>query len=41
MRPYVSVEANFGNNPATPFIYDIDECPGLVYKRMQFGGEYH
>jgi hypothetical protein len=23
------VEANFGNNPAVPFRYDIDNCPGL------------
>jgi hypothetical protein len=28
-----SVEANFGDNLATkPFKYDIEQCPGLVFK---------
>jgi pyruvate/2-oxoglutarate dehydrogenase complex dihydrolipoamide acyltransferase (E2) component len=25
------LEANFGNNPANPFKYDIQTCPGLVF----------
>jgi hypothetical protein len=25
----VSVEANFGNDLAKPFKYDIEKCPGL------------
>jgi hypothetical protein len=24
-----SVDANFGDNSAKPFKYDIDKCPGL------------
>jgi hypothetical protein len=24
-----SIEANFGDNPANPFKYDLDKCPGL------------
>jgi hypothetical protein len=24
------LEANFGDNPAKPFKFDIDKCPGLV-----------
>jgi hypothetical protein len=23
-------EATFGNDPAKPFKYDINECPGLI-----------
>jgi hypothetical protein len=26
-----SLEANFGNDPAKPFEYDIETCPGLGY----------
>jgi hypothetical protein len=26
---YVPLEANFGDDPAKPFKYDIDKCPGL------------
>jgi hypothetical protein len=30
MMPYVSsIEANFGDDPAKPFEYDIQNCPGL------------
>jgi hypothetical protein len=29
MTPGVSIEANFGDNPAKPFEYDIKNCPGL------------
>jgi hypothetical protein len=25
------VEANFGDNPAKPFEYDIGACPGIVF----------
>jgi hypothetical protein len=25
----MSLEANFGNNPAKPFEYDIKKCPGM------------
>jgi hypothetical protein len=25
----MSVEANFGDNPAKPFEYDIKKCPGM------------
>jgi hypothetical protein len=25
----VSIEANFGDDPAKPFEYDIQNCPGL------------
>jgi hypothetical protein len=24
-----SIEANFGDNPAKPFAYDIQKCPGM------------
>jgi hypothetical protein len=27
----VSVEANFGNDSAKPFAYNIGECPGMNY----------
>jgi hypothetical protein len=27
----VSVEANFGNDPAKPFAYNIEKCPGMGY----------
>jgi hypothetical protein len=27
----VSVEANFGNDPAKPFAYNIEECPGMGF----------
>jgi hypothetical protein len=26
------VQANFGENPAKPFKYDIKECPEMVFK---------
>jgi hypothetical protein len=26
---HVSIEANFGDDPAKPFEYDIHTCPGL------------
>jgi hypothetical protein len=29
LRDGVSVEANFGENPAKPFEYDIEKCPGM------------
>jgi hypothetical protein len=29
---YGSVEANFGDNPAKPFKYDIKKCSGLVFE---------
>jgi hypothetical protein len=28
---HVSVEANFGNDPAKPFAYSIEKCPGMGY----------
>jgi hypothetical protein len=28
---HVSVEANFGDDSAKPFKYDIKKCPGLVF----------
>jgi hypothetical protein len=27
----VSLEVNFGNDPAKPFAYNIEECPGMGY----------
>jgi hypothetical protein len=27
---YMSLEANFGDNPAKPFEYDIKKCPGMA-----------
>jgi hypothetical protein len=27
-----SVEANFGDESAKPFKYDIKKCPGMVFK---------
>jgi hypothetical protein len=27
-----SVEANFGEDSAKPFRYDIKKCPGIVFK---------
>jgi hypothetical protein len=27
----VSLEANFGNDPAKPFAYNIEKCPGMGY----------
>jgi hypothetical protein len=27
-----SVEANFGDDLAKPFCYDIQECPGIFFK---------
>jgi hypothetical protein len=27
----ISVEANFGTDPAKPFEYDIEKCPGMGY----------
>jgi hypothetical protein len=29
---YGSVVANFGDNPAKPFSYDIKKCPGIVFE---------
>jgi hypothetical protein len=29
MMPVKSLEANFGDDPAKPFEYDIHTCPGL------------
>jgi hypothetical protein len=32
----VSLEANFGDDPARPFIFDIEgTCPGLVVENIQ------
>jgi hypothetical protein len=31
MPGMASVEANFGDNPAKPFCYAIEKCPGLVF----------
>jgi hypothetical protein len=28
----MSVEANFGDNPAKPFEYDIKKCPGMGFE---------
>jgi hypothetical protein len=28
----ISVEANFGDNIAKPFKYDIDKCPGREFE---------
>jgi hypothetical protein len=28
----VKLKANFGDNPAKPFKYDIKKCPGLVFE---------
>jgi hypothetical protein len=28
----VSLEANFGDDLANPFRYDINKCPGMVYE---------
>jgi hypothetical protein len=28
----VSVEANFGDNLAIPFKFDIEKCPGIVFE---------
>jgi hypothetical protein len=30
----VPLEANFGDNPAKPFKFDIDKCPGLVVNEI-------
>jgi hypothetical protein len=27
-----SIEANFGDDSAKPFKYDIEKCPGLVFE---------
>jgi hypothetical protein len=26
---YVTLQTNFGDDPAKPFKYDIEKCPGL------------
>jgi hypothetical protein len=28
----VSLEANFGDDPAKQFKYDVNKCPGLVFE---------
>jgi hypothetical protein len=28
----MSVKANFGDDPAKPFKYDIEKCPGMVFE---------
>jgi hypothetical protein len=28
----MSFKANFGNDPAKPFKYDIEKCPGMVFE---------
>jgi hypothetical protein len=28
---HASMEANFGNDPAKPFAYNIEECPGMGF----------
>jgi hypothetical protein len=32
MDESASVEANFGDNSAKPFQYDIKTCPGMVFE---------
>jgi hypothetical protein len=32
VRGNVSVEANFGDDLAKPFKYDIKKCPGMVFE---------
>jgi hypothetical protein len=32
MSGYGSVLANFGDDPAKPFSYDIKKCPGMVFE---------
>jgi hypothetical protein len=29
-----SLEANFGDNPAKPFCFDIAKCPQLIYPQI-------
>jgi hypothetical protein len=31
MGKYMSLEANFGDNPAKPFSFDIAKCPNLIF----------
>jgi hypothetical protein len=38
MYGHNSIEANFGNDPAKPFSYDIKKCPGMVFKSSSENG---
>jgi hypothetical protein len=39
MAGSASVEANFGEDAAKPFKYDVKTCPGMVFKWINWIGE--